>query len=247
MTSNLVIDIGNHSAKLYVFHDGKIVRQKTIAGNDWINLKLAIANENFDASIISSVVATDETVLNDLKQRGAMLLFTATSATPLKMKYATPGSLGSDRLAAALSGWQLFGGGNVLVIVAGTCITYNLVDATGSFLGGAITPGIHMRLQSMHEMTGKLPLVSFEGEHPLLGTSTETAIRSGALNGAIAETKGMIESYSALFPDLKVVVSGGDGSFLAEALKNGIFARPELVAEGLNTILNYNVANRLIR
>ena len=86
-----------------------------------------------------------------------------------------------------------------------------------------------------------------EGDRPLIGNSTETSIRSGALHGAILEVKGMIAEYSTIYSDLKIVVSGGDGSFLAEALKNGIFARPELVAEGLNTILNYNVANRLIR
>jgi len=87
-------------------------------------------------------------------------------------------------------------------------------------------------------------MVSAEGEYPLIGNSTETSMRSGARNGMIQETKGMIEACKTQYPALKVIVSGGDGGFLAEALKNGIFARPDLVAEGLNTILNYNVANR---
>jgi type III pantothenate kinase len=150
-------------------------------------------------------------------------------------------------MAAALAGWQRYEGHNVLVVVAGTCITYNIVEADGSFAGGAISPGLHMRLEAMHTFTGKLPQVKLRGDSPLLGTTTETSLRSGAVNGAVAELKGMIAAYSEQYPSLKTVISGGDGRFLAEALKNGIFARPELVAEGLNTILNYNVSNRLTR
>jgi type III pantothenate kinase len=247
MSSNLVIDIGNHSTKVYVFSEGKIHRQKNIPGQDWSKIIAATESENFSASIVSSVVHIDPELTSVLRKKALCVVFDGTTSTPLKIKYTTAETLGPDRIAAALAGWQLSGGGNVLVIVAGTCITYNFVDESGSFLGGAISPGIHMRLQAMHEFTGKLPLVKMEGDRPLIGNSTETSIRSGALHGAILEVKGMIAEYSTIYSDLKIVVSGGDGSFLAEALKNGIFARPELVAEGLNTILNYNVANRLIR
>lgn len=247
MSTNLVIDIGNHSTKVYFYTNGNIVRQKNIPGHDWAKIKLAIENESYQASIISSVVEIDSELTSVLRKKSACIVFDASTPIPLKIKYTSPSTLGPDRLAASTAGWQLSGGGNVLTIVAGTCITYNLVDASGTFLGGSIAPGIHMRLRAMNEFTGKLPLVSIEGEHPLVGHSTETSIRSGVYHGVVNETKSMIESYKAEIPELKIVVSGGDGSFLAEALKNGIFARPELVAEGLNTILNYNVANRLIR
>lgn len=247
MPGNLVIDSGNHTTKFYLFEGGKIVRRYESADHGANALKSFLGSDRFDASILCSVIETDQELIDTLAAAGLFVNFSGQTATPLKMRYTTPATLGPDRIAAALAGWQLSGGGNVLVIMAGSCITYNIVDAEGAFVGGAISPGLHMRLKAMHTFTGKLPLVNLEGEHPLTGTSTGTSLRSGAVNGAIAEIRGMISMYEKEFPALKTMISGGDGPFLAEALKNGIFARPELVAEGLNTILNYNVANRLTR
>lgn len=245
MPINLVIDIGNHSAKFYVFADGKIIRIHSGEGNMLHDLKLFLGNENFSASILASVIETDPALINFLQSSGTFVNFSSRTPTPLKMGYSSPETLGPDRIAAAIGGWQLLDEGNVLTIVAGTCITYNIVTTDANFVGGAISPGLHMRLKAMHEFTDKLPLVEMKGDYPLTGYSTETSIRSGALNGAIEEVRGMIASYEKAYPGLKTVLSGGDGAFLAEALKNGIFARPDLVAEGLNTILKYNVADNV--
>jgi type III pantothenate kinase len=244
MRGNLVIDIGNHSMKAYVFVDSKITRHETYAGHDWRLLEPFITSASYDACIVSTVVRLDVAFTAFLERCRIMIFLSASTPMPMQVSYEKPETLGPDRVAAALGGWQLSDGGNVLVVVAGTCITYNLVDSNGVFRGGAISPGLHMRLRAMHEFTGKLPLIGPQGEYPLIGNSTETSLRSGALNGMIQETKGMIEACKTQYPALKVIVSGGDGGFLAEALKNGIFARPDIVAEGLNTILNYNVANR---
>lgn len=206
-----------------------------------------VNEQQVECAILCSVQATDAELLNALSKIKTFIHFTYKIPTPLKLSYATPETLGPDRIAASLAAWQLSGGGSVLTVVAGTCITYNIVEANGAFVGGAISPGLNMRLKAMHEFTGKLPLVRMKGDFPLTANTTETSLRSGALNGAVREVSGMIASYGALYPSMKTVISGGDGAFLAEALKNGIFARPELVAEGLNTILNYNVANRLAR
>jgi type III pantothenate kinase len=142
--------------------------------------------------------------------------------------------------------WQLFPGAPVLAIVAGTCITYNIVDKNGNFMGGAISPGLHMRVKSMHDYTKKLPLIKLEGEHPLTGNTTETSLRSGVFNGTVAELEGMIYHYLKQYPGLNTTIGGGDSTVLAEALKNGIFARPNLVAQGLYSILEYHVANHLL-
>jgi type III pantothenate kinase len=247
MGVNLVIDSGNHSTKYYLFSGDKIVRMQSGAGNRLEDLNTFLQQHPFDAAILSSVVKPDQRMIDALEDAGIFVYFSASTPAPLKIKYGSPETLGPDRIAAALAGWQRSDGGNVLVIVAGTCITYNIVESGGSFAGGAISPGLHMRLEAMHTLTGRLPLVKLYGDHPLTGTTTETSLRSGALNGAIAEVKGMIAAYGEQYPSLKTIISGGDTRFLAEALKNGIFARPELVAEGLNTILNYNVSNRLTR
>lgn len=244
---NLVIDRGNHSTKAYVFSGEEIVRQTAFTAAQENELLAFVQEQDADAAILCSVLTSDEALMAVLQQKKNFLPFSYKTPTPMRLSYATPETLGPDRIAAALAGWQLSGSGNVLTVVAGTCITYNVVEANGSFAGGAISPGLNMRLRAMHEFTGKLPLVRMKGDFPLTANTTESSLRSGALNGAVREVGGMIASYKSLYPSLKTVISGGDGAFLAEALKNGIFARPELVAEGLNTILNYNVSNCLAR
>jgi type III pantothenate kinase len=245
--ANLVVDRGNHLTKTYVFSDGKIIDQHAFSTEQENELTEFVRNSDAEYAILCSVQASDELLTEAMQGKKIFIAFTHKTATPLKISYATPETLGPDRIAAALAAWQLSGGGNVLTVVAGTCITYNIVESSGSFAGGAISPGFNMRLKAMHEFTGKLPLVRMKGDSPLTANTTETSLRSGALNGGVREVAGMIASYGALYPGLKTVISGGDGTFLAEALKNGIFARPELIAEGLNTILNYNVSNRLAR
>lgn len=245
--ANLVLDRGNHATKAYIFDDGKIAGSASFNVAEENALLDFIAKQEFNAAILCSVRGDDEQLLNVLKSQKNFVRFSHRTPVPIKLSYATPETLGPDRIAAALAGWQLSGDGNVLTIVAGTCITYNLVETGGVFTGGAISPGLNMRLKAMHEFTGKLPLVSMKGDYPLTANTTESSLRSGALNGAVREVGGMIASYGALYPNLKTVISGGDGEFLAEALKNGIFARPDLVAEGLYSILKFNVAESLTK
>lgn len=246
MARNLVIDIGNHSSKMFLFDGFEIIWRGQIATSQAEEIPAYVRDQKFDHAIVSSVVPLSSRFIPQLNAMGKTIELNGSTPLPIKLNYETPHTLGADRIAAACGAWQLSEGSNVLVVVAGTCITYNLVDSGGNFLGGAISPGVHMRLQSMHSFTGKLPLISAEGDFPVIGKSTETSLRSGAINGTISELEGMIFRYSQEFTDLKVLITGGDGQVLAEGLKNGIFARPELIAQGLNTILNYNVVNRLV-
>jgi type III pantothenate kinase len=246
MSRNLVIDIGNHSSKLFIFENDSIVWQHKHSTAEIQSIPAMVSDHKFDTAIVSSVVPLDSRFIPQLNAIAPTIELNGSTRLPLKLSYDTPETLGADRIAAACGAWQLSSGSNVLVIVAGTCITYNLIDQSGTFQGGAISPGIHMRLQAMHSFTGKLPLVSADGNSPVVAKTTEASLRSGALNGTISELEGMIFRYSEQFPNLKVMLTGGDGEVLAEGLKNGIFARPDLIAQGLNNILNYNVVNRLI-
>ena len=129
---------------------------------------------------------------------------------------------------------------NVLVIDAGTCITYDLINKNEEYFGGSISPGLTIRFNALHTFTGKLPLVSHRNYYELAGNDTETSILSGVINGFLFEVDSVIDSYRDRYDDLKVLVCGGDYQFLADRLKNSIFAIPELVLVGLNEILDYN-------
>ena len=99
-----------------------------------------------------------------------------------------------------------------------------------------------MRLSALHTFTSRLPLVDFDQEYnDLIGKNTNQSILSGTQLAAVCEMDGVINNYKELFPELRVVLSGGDTDFFVKRLKNSIFARPNLVLEGLNKILVHNV------
>ena len=169
-----------------------------------------------------------------------VLRFSSDTPVPIMNRYRTPETLGSDRLAAVIGASSLKPGKDLLIIDAGTCITYEVIDARGNYWGGNIAPGMQMRLRALHEFTARLPLVEAEGEVPGMGYNTETAIRSGVLRGMKYEIEGYIKSMRSKFPHLLVFLTGGDHINFDTNIKNIIFSDKYIVPRGLNKILDYN-------
>lgn len=169
-----------------------------------------------------------------------VLRFSPDTPVPITNRYRTPETLGGDRLAAVIGASSLKPGKDLLIIDAGTCITYEVIDARGNYWGGNIAPGMQMRLRALHEFTARLPLVEAEGEVPGMGYNTETAIRSGVLRGMKYEIEGYIKSMRSKFPHLQVFLTGGDHINFDTNIKNSIFTDRYIVPRGLNKILDYN-------
>lgn len=169
-----------------------------------------------------------------------VLRFSPDTPVPITNRYRTPDTLGSDRLAAVIGASSLKPGKDLLIIDAGTCITYEVIDARGNYWGGNIAPGMQMRLRALHEFTARLPLVEAEGEVPGMGYDTKTAIRSGVLRGMKYEIEGYIKSMRSKFPHLQVFLTGGDHINFDTNIKNSIFTDKYIVPRGLNKILDYN-------
>ena len=129
---------------------------------------------------------------------------------------------------------------DVLVVDSGTCITFGFVNSKSEYLGGAISPGIEMRFKAVNAYTANLPLLRPEAAIPDKADSTTNAIQRGILNGVICEIDGTINQYAAEYLTLTVVLTGGDVNFLANSLKSSIFAIPNFLLEGLNSILIHN-------
>jgi type III pantothenate kinase len=144
-----------------------------------------------------------------------------------------PAGLGADRVAADIGARSMMPEHTLLIIDAGTCLTFDVIGRDGSILGGAISPGINLRLRAMHEHTAALPLVDAEGEHPVLGYDTPTSMRSGAINGIRWEIEGYIRTMQKLYPDLHVFMTGGDDMEFPEDLQHIITREPLLVQKGL--------------
>ena len=239
---NLVIDIGNTLIKYAIFANGKIIYdQSSEAGLFVSNVKEIFERyPKIEHALISSVGQIQR------KERDIVALFckvyvlTNASKIPFKNSYATPQTLGVDRVALATAAFYQNPRGNTLVIDAGTCITYDLVNDAGEYIGGAISPGIRMRYRAMHEQTAGLPLLQPEEILDFIGNSTAACMHSGVINGVSQEVDGVIDQYRSRFQDLTVILTGGDAHFFAKRLKNTIFANSKFLLEGLNYLLEYN-------
>jgi type III pantothenate kinase len=237
---NLVIDAGNTLTKAALFDGKEIIADWSGDQLQWQTLSDWYSKYDISHVIISDVKGVLEEIHPLLEQRGNLMLMTSITPTPLTMQYATPHTLGTDRLAAAVYGSSLFPGLPTLTIQAGTCLTFEITTAEKEYLGGAISPGLDMRFLALHTFTARLPLIKKDKINFLIGKNSSDSILSGVINGCAAETDGIIDQYRDLFPDLKVILGGGDRFFFDKRLKNRIFATSNLVLNGLNIILEHN-------
>lgn len=240
---NLILDIGNTVSKYYLFDDGHLSSHGQELGHalNFIPSLLCKGQKSITSAIICSVVdlpAEAEAWLSTLPCH--VLRFSSSTPIPIGNYYRTPQTLGTDRLAAAVGAWTYQSEKPLLIIDAGSCITFDFVSAEGIYLGGNITPGLHARLQAVGDYFPRLPLVKAEGETPELGYDTETAIRSGVIEGIRHEIEGYISRFQTKYPELLVFLTGGDANHFADKIKSAIFADPILVPRGLNAILEYN-------
>lgn len=243
---NLVIDIGNTQVKFAVFSNRKI--QKTII-EDEINPALVddLIKEYPDLkhAISCSVGNIDKNLINNLRDKFDLFIeMGPETLIPIENLYNTKETLGYDRIAAAVGANSLFPCSNLMIIDAGTAITYDVVDENNRYLGGNISPGLEMRYRALHEFTKKLPLVQRSDDFPLIGKTTEEAIRSGVQSGIIAEMDAMIDKVKDQWINCKTVLTGGDSFFFDEKLKNTIFVMFELTLLGLNRIIEYNAEKK---
>lgn len=233
---NLITDIGNTRTKFFLFEKGEIHTQESFFNEKNNSISQFVAANHFEKAIISST-----SLLPDFVDE-RFLILNNTTLLPIDIAYKTPKTLGADRIALAVGADFIYPDKNVLAIDMGTCITFDFIDSQNVYHGGAISPGMTIRLQSLHTFTEKLPLVeqNDESNYPLIGKTTEESIESGVFNGVIAEIDGIIDRYKAIYQDLTVIITGGDHNFFALHTKNEIFAHANLQALGLNRILDYN-------
>jgi type III pantothenate kinase len=241
---NLVIDIGNSVSKGAVFAHGSCIHTFTRehVGRTEIRTLLS-AFPGILHSIVSSVRKTSPSFAGLLREKGISLL-TLDHRTPLPIRnlYRSKETLGYDRIAAAVEASERFPDKDVLIIDAGTAITIDFINARKEFTGGNISPGLQMRFRSLHEFTGRLPLVEPGDPGTLLGEDTEGAIRAGVQNGIVYELDGYINEQKKRYPHLRVLMTGGDAVFFDKKLKSTIFVDLNLNLFGLHRILEYNVA-----
>lgn len=237
---NIVIDNGNSLTKVGIFERGTLTGKKVFAHlND---LHEFLRNTKAEFALVSSVRSSREEISNWPIVAKQVFFLDRSLPLPIKNLYATPHTLGVDRLAAACGAHTLYPNTDCLVIDAGTCINYEFVNKKGEYLGGAISPGIRMRFDAMHQGTARLPIAEPVAETPLIGDSTLLCLQSGVMNGAVEEVRGIISRYVSTYPGVRVILCGGDAPLFENHLNTSIFVAPEVVLMGLNSILLHNAS-----
>lgn len=239
---NLVLDIGNTRTKVSVFDHRRLEGTWVYDLPEPDDIKeLASKYPMSGKAIISSTREFPEGLLSCLKDTFSYVLeLDETTPVPVTVKYSTPATLGKDRLAAVVGANFLYPGTNILVVDAGTAVTFDFVNSDGEYLGGNISPGLSMRFSALNYFTGRLPMVQQKAEFDFWGTDTESAIRAGVQNGILFEVESYIRHFKKIYRKMNVIFTGGDVNFFESKLKNYFFVNSNLVATGLNRILEYN-------
>ncbi len=244
---NLTIDIGNTRIKTAVFEGKNLLEVKAFdkSASEEEARGVFNRNPNIRQAIISSVAesATDyESVLTD---RVRIFHLDQNLSLNFSSKYDDTSKLGADRKALIAAAVTIYPAQDVLVIDMGSCVTYDLVDRSGLHHGGGISPGWQMRLNAMHTFTGRLPQLSTLDDSiekkEVTGMNTQQAMFNSTFFGLLAEIDQRIEYYKSEFPDLTVILTGGDAQSFSVRLKNRIFAHSNFLLEGLNALLEHNL------
>jgi type III pantothenate kinase len=239
---NLIIDIGNTSTKVALFDAGKKIISLRTKHFHWDELqrKFLPHHKSIDKAIISTVRYTPEFII-DLATLHIPYVHVLTHETklPFKNEYETPETLGPDRIAAVAGAYFYFPGKRILIIDAGSAVTYDYISGK-TYKGGNISPGLSMRFKALHKFTGKLPLASTAEKYKSPGRNTMEAITAGVINGLIYEINEYIRTFEKKFINLKVIMTGGDSGYLKDRINHHITYMPDIVIDGLNYILEYN-------
>ncbi len=239
---NLIIDIGNTVAKIAIFEEDTLVDVIRGSNHSLDCLSMLCHKYPIDRAIIASVITLSNTIRRQLaKLTFPVIELNYKTPVPIENLYRTPETLGMDRLAAVVAAHDQQPEHNLLVIDAGTAVTFDFIDCKGRYHGGNISPGIYTRFKTLNACCDKLPLIERNGDTPDYGYNTETAIRSGVIKGMQFEICGYIHEMQQKYPGLLVFLTGGDKFSFDSNLKSIIFADRFLVLKGLNRILNYNV------
>ena len=240
MPTTLCLDFGNTRLKAAIFEADIFKEELVLPDDSNATIEQLLAKYQPQKSILSSVVNHNAGIEDILSQHSRFHKLSHLTKMNFTTPVGKPESIGADRLALVAAAVHYFPGKNNLVVGLGSCITYNFINQSHQFLGGAISPGMEMRFKAMHEHTALLPLVKKEWNFPVIAYDTKTNLQSGVIAGISFEIGGFIEFYAERFGNFNVVLTGGDAGYFARQLKNKIFADLNFLFKGLYALSETN-------
>jgi len=239
-STTICFDFGNTRLKAAVFVDSAL-EEVVALQNDSIDAVHALMDRvQPQKTILSSVINHDAQIEALLSAKSDFHKLNHLSKLPFTTPVGKPETIGADRLALAAAAVYFYPEKNNLVIGLGTCVTYNFINKFHEFIGGAISPGLEMRLRSLNQYTTKLPLLKPDWNVSIIGYDTNTNILSGVVIGMAKEIDGFVQAYEEKFGNFNALLTGGDTGILGSHLKKKIFADPELIFKGLYALSEVN-------
>jgi len=251
----LAIDIGNTTIGLGVFDGQKLVKEWRVRSErdktsdeygvlllDLLRLADLEAGAIADV-IISSVVPPLTPSFQAVSQRlfGRRALVVGPGLkTGMPILYENPAEVGADRVVASIAAFEKYGG-PCIVVDFGTATTFDSVNSTGEYLGGAIAPGIQISAEALYLRTAKLPRIEVVKPKRAIGKTTVASMQSGLYFGYIGLVNHILhEIERELGGKPVIVVTGGFGAELGPEIRGGHRLEPHLVLEGLRIVYERN-------
>lgn len=241
MSKILCFDFGNTRRKCAVFEGKEFLKEIILPDNTLESLEEVLSSENPTYTVLSSVVHHDPAIELLLSEKTKFHKVTYASKMKVKTPFPSNTNIGADRWALLSAALEIYPERHCLVIGLGSCVTYNFINNMSYFLGGSISPGLHMRFKAMNDYTALLPLQVPQWNIPLVGYDTPTNLLSGVTWGMSKEIDGIIDLYRQNYNHLQVLMTGGDMTFFSSHLQNEIYTDPYLVYKGIWSIGKQNM------
>lgn len=245
----LAIDAGNTNV-VFALHDGQTLVHKWRISTDnrrtadeymvWLSQLMSLENVSADrvsAAIIATVVPPALFPLQLLCRRyfacEAMVVGSPQLKLGIGVKTDSPADVGADRLVNAVAAHDIYKG-PLIVIDFGTATTFDVVDETGAYIGGVISPGINLSLEALHMAAAKLPRIAVERPEKVIGKSTVPAMQSGVFWGYVGLVEGIVQRIRQEYGGaMKVVATGGLATLFAGSVPMIEHVDQELTIKGL--------------
>lgn len=247
----LAVDIGNSNIVIGVYRGDHLIRhwrlstrQHATADEYGILLTTLFASSGLEsvqvrgvalASVVPPLVGAWQQMLQE--QFGIEpLLITNETTSALRIMYDNPAEVGADRIVNAIAGIRLYGA-PLIVVDFGTATTFDAIDASGSYLGGAIAPGIGISTEALFARAAKLPRVELVRPPRAIGRNPASSMQSGIIFGFAGQVDALVRRFWAeLGGRTTVVATGGLADLIAAETETVDRVDPLLTLEGLRII-----------
>ena len=247
----LAIDIGNTQIAAGLFDRDELKTHWRLSSSlertedeSWILMSSICAARGFDlkrsTGVAVSSVVPDMTPTFDKMARKYLdvepVVVRHTLDLGLEIGYENPAEVGADRLCNAVAGYAKYGG-PLIIVDFGTATTFDVISATGEYLGGIIAPGIEMSSAILHRRAARLPRVELDFPEHVIGRSTERSIQSGIMYGAVENVDGFVRRIrEEMASQVESVATGGLAGLILSRLRTVDRQEAFLTLEGLRLI-----------